>query len=193
MMVLDGFAPPAHYDVFGRKLAVSTSSCALAERIACAWRPFHRAPDGAFDPHASMSISNVSGVSPLREWQFFNNSQILFIGDDRRLVTGCFYEHPWQVDIQAFGWNDDDAYYYVVEPLLLMILMRLGLTPWHSAAVCREGAAVLIAGPSGSGKSTTALNLLHAGFTFLADDDVFLERSGRPRQCDQRGWRALCD
>lgn len=68
------------------------------------------------------------------------------------------------------------------------VLRRLLLSVWpasataailHASAVTLEGRTVLLAGPSGTGKSTFTAALVAAGGTFLADDLVPLDVSGK--------------
>lgn len=47
---------------------------------------------------------------------------------------------------------------------------RRGLFFLHSAAVARDGRAILIVASSGTGKSTTAWGLLNTGFGYLSDE-----------------------
>jgi hypothetical protein len=112
----------------------------------------------------------------LKKWYRFMNERVLFLSDGKRyLLTGYFYDHPWQIHCRSMpDWNPDFIYYYVFEPILLDLLKKLGILIWHSAAVARNGMAILVPGVSGSGKSTTALNLLSLGYRFLADDQVLL-------------------
>ncbi len=82
---------------------------------------------------------------------------------------------------------------------LLELAKRRGLYPLHAACVARGDAGLLIAGASGAGKSTLSLALTKAGFAFLADDIVFLQRRrdelrvvGLPDQVDvSRGTVAM--
>lgn len=55
----------------------------------------------------------------------------------------------------------------------------------HSGAILhRKAGAYLITGASGSGKSTTCLNLLRAGFNYLGDDYVWIEK--------EDDWKVYC-
>jgi hypothetical protein len=51
----------------------------------------------------------------------------------------------------------------------------------HASAVVQGDRALLIAGASGSGKSSTALSLIYAGWSWLADDLVLYEPGAEPR------------
>jgi hypothetical protein len=61
-----------------------------------------------------------------------------------------------------------------------LLLTRLGRALVHAAAVVPPGGggAWLLAGGSFSGKTTTCLTLVHAGWTWLADDAVVLHPGG---------------
>jgi hypothetical protein len=80
------------------------------------------------------------------------------------------------------GWIGDTASLGLYElgrplhaPLLLWHRDR-GVHALHAGLVSEEGRGVLLAGEGGSGKTTSALACLLAGFQFLSDDYVGLER-----------------
>ncbi len=62
---------------------------------------------------------------------------------------------------------------------------------FHSAAVVRDGRALLLPAASGRGKSTLTAALLHDGWGYLSDDSVLLDDAGepvrRPASCHIRG------
>ena len=62
---------------------------------------------------------------------------------------------------------------------LAELLKRQGLFMVHAAGLALDGRGLLLAGQSGSGKTTLALALLRAGFQFLGDDTVFVDRHAR--------------
>lgn len=53
------------------------------------------------------------------------------------------------------------------------------MQPRHGTVVDIAGKGVLIEGPSGSGKSDLALRLIDRGASFIADDQVLLEKRRR--------------
>ncbi len=116
----------------------------------------------------------------LRKRHHFRNEHFLLLSDGKRyMLTGYLYDQPWQFHCRALpGWDAEFIYYYLLEPILLDLLKKLGVLVWHSAAVARDGMAVLLPGVSGSGKSTTTLNFLKIGYRFLADDVVLLRERG---------------
>jgi energy-coupling factor transporter ATP-binding protein EcfA2 len=83
-------------------------------------------------------------------------------------VSGSVREHAWALSHPLF-----------TIPLIEMLKRRNRFSV-HAAGVAVHGRGILIPGSSGSGKSTLALALARAGFGFLGDDMLFLERgSGR--------------
>jgi hypothetical protein len=82
------------------------------------------------------------------------------------------------------GWIRDTASLGLYElgrplhaPLLLWHRDR-GIHAVHAGLVSEDGRGVLFAGEGGSGKTTSALACLFAGFQYLSDDYVGLERRG---------------
>lgn len=69
---------------------------------------------------------------------------------------------------------------YIARPLFLIplieLLKRHGRYSVHAAGFSVGGHGFLLAGTSGAGKSTLAIALARAGFQFLGDDMLFLER-----------------
>jgi hypothetical protein len=63
---------------------------------------------------------------------------------------------------------------YLVEPLVSLTAVRAGSVLLPSAAVAREGKALLLIGRSRSGKSTLAARALAAGHRILGDDQVLI-------------------
>lgn len=61
---------------------------------------------------------------------------------------------------------------------LAPLLRRQGVYLVHAFAAARDGECLLLVGPSGSGKTTAGLSLLAAGWQFVANDVVALERRG---------------
>ncbi len=64
----------------------------------------------------------------------------------------------------------------LLETPVLFWLRDRGVQLVHAALVSRQDDGVLLVGRSGSGKSTCALACLQAGFDFLGDDKVALQR-----------------
>lgn len=64
-----------------------------------------------------------------------------------------------------------------LSPLLSVFLRDRGVHTVHAALVATERGGALVAGRSGAGKSTCALLCLEAGFAYLGDDHVAVERT----------------
>lgn len=83
---------------------------------------------------------------------------------------------------RIIGWRADGTCpptHEQSKPLTFMValwLHGLGIQVLHAALVARDGGGVLIAGGSGVGKTTTALACLLAGFDYLGDDQIAVER-----------------
>ncbi|HEX6644675.1 MAG TPA: hypothetical protein VF037_08355 [Gemmatimonadales bacterium] len=83
---------------------------------------------------------------------------------------------------RKIGWVSSTArltQYELGRPLhseLLLWMRDRGIQAVHAGLVARGGVGVLFGGPGGSGKTTTAVTSLRAGFQYLADDYVGLER-----------------
>ena len=63
---------------------------------------------------------------------------------------------------------------YIVEPLLSLAAVRAGLALVPSAAIARNGKALLLIGRSRSGKSSLAARAMAAGLRVLGDDQVLI-------------------
>jgi len=179
---LDSAAPTDAFRVSDINFLFQSDDPALRRLVRTHWGTFEVPFTRIKKPQAIVRCSSSPDplLPRLKRWHSFINEHFLFLSDGKRyLLTGNLYEHPWQFYCGALpGWDSDFIYYYVVEPILLDILKKLDLLVWHSAAVTKDGRAVLLPGVSGSGKSTTALNFLSLGYRFLADDLVLLRARG---------------
>jgi hypothetical protein len=179
---LDAGLPTEAFCISGIGILFQTSDPALRRLVRKHWAPLQVPLSRLKTVQAVFQFSDGSlpTLPRLRKPQYFINEHVLVLSDRRRyLLTGYLYEHPWQFHCRPLpDWEPEFIYYYLFEPILLDVLKKLGVLVWHSAAVVRDGAAVLLAGVSGSGKSTTTLNFLNIGYSFLADDVVLLRRRG---------------
>jgi hypothetical protein len=69
---------------------------------------------------------------------------------------------------------------------------------FHAACADRDGVGVILAAPMDSGKTTTVAGLLRAGFAYLTDEAIALDRTSlmlhgypKPLSIDQGSWEAL--
>ncbi|HLK51615.1 MAG TPA: hypothetical protein VKT49_25920 [Bryobacteraceae bacterium] len=91
---------------------------------------------------------------------------------DLRLLEACIFvsaqtvaDHAW------FRW-------FLLEPLVYVLLAQRYAIPVHAACVARQGSGVLLCGASGAGKSTLAFACGRAGWTFVSDDATWLLPEG---------------
>jgi hypothetical protein len=70
----------------------------------------------------------------------------------------------------------------------LLLLRRGGALVHAGAVVAPGGGAWLLVGDSHTGKSTTCLNLIRAGWNFLADDQVVLAGDASGERIEVQGW-----
>lgn len=66
----------------------------------------------------------------------------------------------------------------VFMPSFFYLLQAYGIFALHASAVAWNNQGILLAGSSGQGKTTLLLQLLRAGFDYMADDTVFLQDTG---------------
>lgn len=170
--------PADAFSVSGRSFLFQSSDSTLRSLVKTHWGAFEVDASSLNKVHAVFKVSSDPNppLPPLRRLHSFVNDHFVFLSDGKRyLLTGYLYHYPWQFHCAALPeWDSNFIYYYVVEPVLLDFLKKHGLLMWHSGAVMKDGAAVLLPGLSGSGKSTTTLNLLSLGYRFIADDLVLL-------------------
>jgi hypothetical protein len=67
----------------------------------------------------------------------------------------------------------------VIEALTFALVDHYDRHPVHAAAICKDGAVVLLLGPSGAGKSTLAYAAHMAGLTVMSDDTVWVQLRSR--------------
>ncbi|MBA3755413.1 MAG: hypothetical protein H0X02_03955 [Nitrosomonas sp.] len=180
---LDPKLPADAFCISGINILFQAADPALQGLMEMHWGSFRVSISEVKKAQAVFQISDClsSSLPSLRKSHHFRNEHFLFLSDGKRyLLTGYFYDHPWQFHCRSLpGCDPEFIYYYLLEPILLDLLKKLGLLVWHSAAVAIDGMAVLLPGVSGSGKSTTTLNFLKIGYRFLADDVVLLRTRGR--------------
>jgi hypothetical protein len=177
---LDPQLPTDAFCVSGISILFQSSDASLRRLLLSHWSPFAIPISQVKRIRAVIQFSSGSkrALPRLKKLHSFVNEHFLFLSDGKRyLLTGYLYNHPWQFHCGALpDWDANFIYYYILEPVILDLLKKLGVLVWHSAAVTKDGFAMLLPGISGSGKSTTALNLLSLGYRFLADDLVLLRR-----------------
>lgn len=89
------------------------------------------------------------------------------------------------------GLTNEDAFVYLVGPVMGFVLRRRGCLALHAASVVFKDRAVALVGTAGSGKSTTAASLALCGRPVLCDDISVIDQEpggitvlpGYPRVC----------
>lgn len=99
-----------------------------------------------------------------------------------------------RVEQRLVGWVGTHAHltlYELGRPLHSQLLLwhkDRGIQAVHAGLVARDGDGVLFGGPGGSGKSTVALTCHRAGFDFLGDDYIGIERVEEEDKSDSGGY-----
>ncbi len=185
---LDQKLPVQAFCISGISILFQAADPDLRQLVQTNWGSFLVSISQVKKAQAIFQFFDCSVLPPprLKKQHHFRNERFLFLSDGKKyMLTGYLYDQPWQFHCRALqGWDAEFIYYYLLEPLLLDLLKKLGVLVWHSAAVVRDGMAVLMPGASGSGKSTTTLNFLKLGYRFLADDIVLLRARGTALQAE---------
>ena len=77
---------------------------------------------------------------------------------------------PGSGEVTLFG-NEENLDRVILDILSCYAM----LPPLHTAAVCKDGNAMLLLADSGAGKTRMLLRLLECGYSYLADEEVFWE------------------
>jgi hypothetical protein len=179
---LDPQLPLAAFRIFGVGILFQSADATLQKLAEVQWAAFRVDASALRHVQAVFRFHDpaAGALQRLKRPHSFLNEHVLFLSDGKRyLLTGSLYDPPWQFECRSLpDWDPEFVHYYVFEPVLLDILKKAGVLVWHSAAVEKNGRAILLPGISGSGKSTTTLNLLTLGYGFLADDVSLLRLRG---------------
>jgi hypothetical protein len=110
----------------------------------------------------------------------------LYWGDER--LTLCTTV-SWAVSLLLWHINQQAVASAVEDQLVL-----------HAAAATRDGVTVVLPAAMESGKTTTVAGLIRAGFTYITDEAVALDRSSlaitefpKPLSVDSGSWKVLAD
>lgn len=115
---------------------------------------------------------------PTGEVVYANSTDQLYLTDEERVRVLCAPSRgKVQVSVCA---SARDHLWLLSHPLftipLVECLKRRGYYSLHAAGLWHNGKGLLLPGQSGAGKSTLALALVRAGWGFLGDDLLFLQR-----------------
>ena len=101
-----------------------------------------------------------------------------FVGQELPNTLSCLDREGGRI-MSTIAWNDRIFIYERAKPLARLLLEwhnGRGVQVIHTGLVARHGQGVLFAGKSGSGKSTCSLACISAGFQYLSEDYVALQR-----------------
>lgn len=177
------------YDLHGVRIGVraehGAEKAAAGVHARLAGLPLAASPDLLFEIHAGdvhpferPAVARPVYDPPLGEVVYDDGAGLLYIGYGPRLSVLC-EPGRGRARASAAGMAEEDLW-SLSHPLFTLPLVELlkhrGLYGLHAGGVCRDGRAILLPGTSGSGKSTLTLALARAGFGFLGDDTLFLEK-----------------
>jgi hypothetical protein len=177
-----------HYEIGGHRLRVCFAGPRLAGTLGPALEHLTAGSGGRSELTALVWDSRAGGVGlPPPPWtalRYFERGNVRGYLDDRFSLaldrsTGVFTAVDNSRQMALYWTRDGDhlPYYERAAPMRHLLqgwLQARGLFVAHAAAVCHEGAGVVLAGRGGAGKSTTALVCLTSGLGFLGDDFVLL-------------------
>ena len=126
-------------------------------------------------PGDGVEIARHRGIRVLRR-----DDGRLWIGDGTSMVELSLPGGVLEAALAArlTGASSHDEGLLIVLYSVLTLLRFEGLFPLHAGAVVGPGGGCLVIGASGSGKSSMVLRLVRAGWSFVADDSVVLQRRG---------------
>ncbi len=165
----------------GFPLRVTTNSPEIVAAVEALWGQF----DPMFDREPidlRLAVSQGAGVRP---------DPAPFPTGQGHLITIVHSPANFAVtDVDRgfiYGWltadtANDRSYlsYHFLEPLVYLTLSCLYVLPVHAAGVALRGQGVLLCGESGAGKTSLAYEFAKRGWTYLADDAVYVVRGSSP-------------
>lgn len=101
-----------------------------------------------------------------------------FIGQRLPYTVSCLDRQRSHI-VASIAWNEKISNYERAKPLARLLLEwhnDQNIQMVHAALVARHGQGVLVAGKRGAGKSTFSLACVRAGFDYVSEDFVGLER-----------------
>lgn len=141
----------------------------------------------AFAPPSASPILEVAGV---RGWRGPSGQVLLCEAEGRLSAVADPAAGRAAVRLDARGETPAALHVELLAGFTLasaLLLGRLGRTLLHAGAIVAPGGrAWLLVGGTFSGKSTTCVNLIRAGWDYVADDHVVLRRAGEGVEVE--GW-----
>ena len=122
----------------GNTFLIQSSNQSFLESVKKKWPQFYIDGD-ALDNSKPKAIFNIvkDGFENFKcNSLVFDNGKCLFVTGLRHRVVGYFYQHPWQIFIQA---PNQKNIFKTLEPLLQSVLGRLNLFPLHGIVEVKNG------------------------------------------------------
>ncbi|MFZ1552261.1 MAG: hypothetical protein WAV53_12775, partial [Anaerolineae bacterium] len=186
-------ATTQQFNVFGYPLLLTTNSQRLVTACAAWVAKFSTAPLAAAEAPMQISLferqaaDRSRGRAETAEWDAVNlegESPFTYDGHGDWIAISAGRDGHVLADLrkqEAIGFVAPSlaAQTALVSKFIFgtvlynLLTRRAGLLQWHAVALVHEDTVLLLIGHDNSGKSTTALTLLHAGFTLLADGLIY--------------------
>jgi hypothetical protein len=119
------------------------------------------------------------------EWSFYQGRIVAYAGptefsfqDDASEVRVPLGAGPIVGRLHPSSLEDRSSLRLLLDLALTMALRARRIFHLHAAGVVRGDTCLLLPGESGAGKTSSALALVAAGWSYLADDSVFLRARG---------------
>ena len=167
----------ARFFPLGFPLELATNSPEVLEAARKSWQFFPRLFDVS-PIEVELGVENtLSGPMP-NPPIFRSRGHLMSIISDAQNFSHCDFSRGF-----AYGWitkrvasQPDFFRYNFLEPAALVLLGQRYLAPIHAALVTRNGRGIMLCGDSFAGKSTLAYACARTGWSFVADDAVYLVR-----------------
>jgi hypothetical protein len=177
------------FRISGLMIRLSTVGKRLAEEMTPPWMPFV-CEDMGQDADLKIDIwdqfeSGVSGPQAGRDGDQQNYAALSAHGEDRYIAEERQDRMLWldraAGHIVGFTGSAErlniDERGRPFQRMLSIFLNDKGIQPVHAGLIAWEGQGLLFTGMSGAGKSTSSIACLTAGFGYLGDDFVGLEKN----------------
>ena len=177
------------YTFAGQSVRMRVVGRELARHIGCAFSHLEIHKPVRAAPQLTIDLWDENETNIRCQVQSTNNdpawTEVTTMSPDRRFIgqqlpnTLACLDLKVERIIGSIAWSDRVFIYERAKPLARLLLEwhnYRDVQVIHAGLVSRNAQGVLFAGKSGSGKSTSALACLSAGFNFLSEDYVGLQR-----------------
>ena len=157
-----------YFDLAGNRISFIAKDRLITTKINELLRYHIDSPDHFMGPHTltatiELFCDNASGNMP--EAVFLKKEYL-----DKEI------RWTWQIQEKARNWSCEEFYYWVLLPVLRIVLAELAIIHLHGALLFDPNiGGVLILGQSRAGKSTVTASWLNNGGYIVTDDIVLLK------------------